>query len=1447
MSDTGDPQDKQNSENSDDGDELASDVDLSEDDLDVIQDIVKKKQAPLQKLSSKNKTTSLNSRFYSDDDDDLVDDDSDNDRRPGRKNTSETVVDDFIVGDNGENIQYTIHRISGAQDTHLNSEHVSKAWGIFADEGSSIANLTRKMAPKVVPDLKSGEDEIPDDFERDCDRCRLAGNIIPHTAGWIFENMFKNRIVEAEMNENDLQDEDGQSAFAEHQQEVLEAILNEMFKSEKDSHSSGSTLRTLKTPQYIINYKSDVYSNSIFSDQDIFNIQAACKKYQWILDMRQKIVFKIQNVLESKVQKREESNDPNRAQKDAIDAFKLDVLQYADSAVAFNDLRKHMQYHLMDYNGDSNKANASHHVLFFKHRQLFGQFCNEFLLSPTALAMKISDDSSAQNFSDPPEPTHPPQQTFEDFLDSNPDYREICELDAKSNEEPSYDSFEGTIDPTKKQKKPKTPISIFTKTLVSFAAKNLSTNGFLHISLRDQLESHLVVSTTPTERGDSSPLMLPYGRYGPVKRLKNKMTVSFHNNDMWLLIDEARKLGLLSVTIDIDGEEGINGYYENLKQHYTAQYGSAWDEIRIKILKRAFFKEIWPQFIRETEADLFQKASEFVKDEIENKLFLQLTAPPYTTKSETGKIKILENTTIMSFCYHPDMPKEIGMAVVGPKGNVENWDIFNSSLITSRHRVDYSRNELPTGSEISGFEKSAIAAKLKINEIFTKRDEEIKLVVVAATCVRATQLYKTLVRILEDTGRSRNVRIIFANPDAAIIYSRSPLSEAEKRELNQTKPVNDLVLMAASTARRVQNPLSELTRLASSSSHNYLVNLPLHRFQSKFVKAGQENGVIHEACERACLRAVSISGVDVHALQNPHHRGPLQFVPGLGPKWAEYILTSISSHSTNVMNNRVYLQFDVIKTSHKIINKNAIPFMRFPATRPKDNSNKKNKKKNQNNEETHNLNYLDGTLIPPKEYNSANEIVRYFLRKSNDANITQEDLHEFFEQEIDVTELLDEFCQHNDRPRTKFLEFLAHELKTGPFETLRFQKHRRPDPSREVGGDDALSIFRQNRDKIYADPHNDYCPLTDFELFNLLIANDESVKVGACVDLKIKRRVNDKIYAIHDGTNLEAESEPTEGKFTKTLFDDESLEDTYRTSTITRIDYKNLKLYVSFDEHDIAKAKMFDRDAFDDTFDIDGEIRARAEAEERAKNKPHKYDSRYIHDENFMNVTFEQAKQELADREVGTFFFRPSSKGLDHLSLTMKFPGNTYANYDIVERGKKSDTDLTLGKELYIEKERFDDLEDILWNFVMPIKDRLSGIMNHRKWVENIDIAIAEIKREKEHQPNLIPYRLTIDPQVSNCICLAWIGFGKTIKEPIRITPNCFRYRHQDQESLEKVINFWKERGSKEDPKNIAPLALQSKLTEAEERERKEAKERDERRGQNFGQVRGYEQPQYRR
>jgi transcription elongation factor SPT6 len=265
-----------------------------------------------------------------------------------------------------------------------------------------------------------------------------------------------------------------------------------------------------------------------------------------------------------------------------------------------------------------------------------------------------------------------------------------------------------------------------------------------------------------------------------------------------------------------------------------------------------------------------------------------------------------------------------------------------------------------------------------------------------------------------------------------------------------------------------------------------------------------------------------------------------------------------------------------------------------------------------------------------------------------------------------------------------------------------------------------------------------------------------------------------------------------------------------------------MQLEVSFDERAVAEAREFRDGQIDMHFDLEGEMQAHLVNREAGKERTVRFSRRLIDEEAFQNVTFEECCQQLATEPIGSFMFRPSSKGPEHLSLTIRFPGNAFGHYDIIERGKRGENDLALGRELSIEGVTYDSLDEVRWRFATPIGKMLETIVAHHTWIADKKTARQFVEEAVRDNPGMLNYRLTVDPAVPNCIIFVWVGHGRLWEEPIRLRPDDVMWRHASFKSIWEVISQWKLNGYKQEP-STNPRPIESRRTEREERLEAEA------------------------
>jgi transcription elongation factor SPT6 len=81
---------------------------------------------------------------------------------------------------------------------------------------------------------------------------------------------------------------------------------------------------------------------------------------------------------------------------------------------------------------------------------------------------------------------------------------------------------------------------------------------------------------------------------------------------------------------------------------------------------------------------------------------------------------------------------------------------------------------------------------------------------------------------------------------------------------------------------------------------------------------------------------------------------------------------------------------------------------------------------------------------------------------------------------------------------------------------------------------------------------------------------------------------------------------------------------------------------------------------------------------------------RKINHPKFANINYMTAINNLNKEDNGEFYFRPSSKGTDHLTLTWKFFENNIVHIDIIEENKPIGANI--GSLLRISDESYENL-----------------------------------------------------------------------------------------------------------------------------------------------------------
>ena len=121
---------------------------------------------------------------------------------------------------------------------------------------------------------------------------------------------------------------------------------------------------------------------------------------------------------------------------------------------------------------------------------------------------------------------------------------------------------------------------------------------------------------------------------------------------------------------------------------------------------------------------------------------------------------------------------------------------------------------------------------------------------------------------------------------------------------------------------------------------------------------------------------------------------------------------------------------------------------------------------------------------------------------------------------------------------------------------------------------------------------------------------------------------------------------------------------------------------------------------------------------------------------------------------VGEVIFRPSSKGADHLTASVKLSARgPLLHVDIFEANKPSAAEL--GSQLWVGRTHatpglmYDDLDEIYSRALEPLIDNMREVVKFRHYMDgSIDAVERAIKDEKTAEPSRIPYKLSLSPKV---------------------------------------------------------------------------------------------------
>ena len=225
-------------------------------------------------------------------------------------------------------------------------------------------------------------------------------------------------------------------------------------------------------------------------------------------------------------------------------------------------------------------------------------------------------------------------------------------------------------------------------------------------------------------------------------------------------------------------------------------------------------------------------------------------------------------------------------------------------------------------------------------------------------------------------------------------------------------------------------------------------------------------------------------------------------------------------------------------------------------------------------------------------------------------------------------------------------------------------------------------------------------------------------------------------------------------------------------------------------------------------FELEREVK---EARENKKKKHAKktYIKRIVVHPSFHNIDFTRAEKMMSKMSQGEAIIRPSSKGADHLTLTWKVARGITQHVDIIEKGK--DNPFGLGRQLIINQEVYEDLDEIIARFVQPMAQFARDLVNFRYFRNaegGLKVKMEEYLSEaRQQQPNKIHYFISASKERPGKFLLSYLPRSRPVHEWVTVTPEGYRYRQNVFSSVNQLFKWFKEH-YRDPPPQPSPAAV---------------------------------------
>jgi transcription elongation factor SPT6 len=625
----------------------------------------------------------------------------------------------------------------------------------------------------------------------------------------------------------------------------------------------------------------------------------------------------------------------------------------------------------------------------------------------------------------------------------------------------------------------------------------------------------------------------------------------------------------------------------------------------------------------------------------------------------------------------------------------------------------------------------------------------VALGAVNLSCTRLKDdIYEVIFQMVEEKPRDvghgmDDLSIVYVDESLPRLYENSRISG------EQLPQQSGNVRRAVALGRYLQNPLAMVATLCGPGRE--ILSWKLHPLEN-FLQLDEKYGMV----EQVMVDITNQVGIDINlAASHDWFFSPLQFISGLGPRKAASLQRSL------VRAGSIFVRKDLIMHGlGKKVFVNAAGFLRIRRSGLAASSSQF-------------IDLLDDTRIHPESYSLAQELAK---------DIYDEDVRGDSNDDEDAIEMAIEHVR--DRPaslrKVVLDEYLASKKRENKKETYS-------NIIRELscGFQDWRIPFKE--------------PSPDEEFYMISGETEDTIAEGRIVQASVRRLQNGRAICVLDSGltgMLMKEDFSDDGRDIVDLAD-QLKEGDILTCKIKSIQKQRYQVFLICKESEMRNNRHQHNQNVDAYYHEDRNslqlVKEKARKEKELVRKHFK--SRMIVHPRFQNITADQATEYLSDKDFGESIVRPSSRGLNFLTLTLKIYDGVYAHKEIAEGGKEN-KDITslqcIGKTLTIGEDTFEDLDEVMDRYVDPLVSHLKTMLNYRKFRKGTKSEVDDLLRiEKGENPSRIVYCFGISHEHPGTFILSYIRSTNPHHEYIGLYPKGFKFRKRMFEDIDRLVAYF--------------------------------------------------------